>query len=59
MEELAEMLRRPRRPAARRGFGDGEGGFPGFGNPANVPQFPGGGSNVIPAAFGKRNKKKK
>jgi len=40
------------------GFG-GEGGFPGFGNPANVPQFPGGGSNVIPAAFGRRNKKKK
>ena len=46
-----------RRPAAFGG--GGEGGFPGFGNRANVLQFPGGGSNVIPAAFGRRNKKKK
>ena len=46
-------------PAGFGGAGGGEGGFPGFGNPANVPQFPGGGSNVIPAAFGRRNKKKK
>jgi signal recognition particle subunit SRP54 len=62
MEELAEMLQQAQSaggPAGFGGAGGGEGGFPGFGNPANVPQFPGGGSNVIPAAFGRRNKKKK
>ena len=62
MEELAEMLQQAQSaggPAGFGGAGGGEGGFPGFGNPANVPQFPGAGSNVIPAAFGRRNKKKK
>jgi signal recognition particle subunit SRP54 len=61
MEELAEMLQQAQSAGGPGGFGGagGEGGFPGFGNPANVPQFPGGGSNVIPAAFGRRNKKKK
>jgi signal recognition particle subunit SRP54 len=62
MEELAEMLQQAQSaggPAGFGGAGGGEGGFPGFANPANVPQFPGGGSNVIPAAFGRRNKKKK
>jgi len=60
MEELAEMLQQAQSggPAGFGGAG-GEGGFPGFANPANVPQFPGSGSNVIPAAFGRRNKKKK
>jgi hypothetical protein len=58
MEELAEMLQQAQSAGGPGGFG-GEGGFPGFGNPANVPQFPAGGSNVIPAAFGRRNKKKK
>jgi signal recognition particle subunit SRP54 len=58
MEELAEMLQQAQSAGGPAGFG-GEGGFPGFGNPANVPQFPAGGSNVIPAAFGRRNKKKK
>ena len=61
MEELAEMLQQAQSAGGPAGFGGagGEGGLPGFGNPANVPQFPGGGSNVIPAAFGRRNKKKK
>jgi signal recognition particle subunit SRP54 len=61
MEELAEMLQQAQSAGGAGGFGGqgGEGGFPGFGNPANVPQFPAGGSNVIPAAFGRRNKKKK
>jgi hypothetical protein len=60
MEELAEMLQQAQSACGPAGFGraGGEGGFPGFGNPANVPQFPGGGSNVIPAAFGRRNKKR-
>jgi signal recognition particle subunit SRP54 len=61
MEELAEMLQQAQSAGGPAGFGGkgAEGGFPGFGNPANVPQFPAGGSNVIPAAFGRRNKKKK
>jgi signal recognition particle subunit SRP54 len=62
MEELAEILKQAQSAGGPAGFGGGgEGGFPGFGNPANVPRFPGGGggSNVIPAAFGRRNKKKK
>jgi signal recognition particle subunit SRP54 len=61
MEELAEMLQQAQSAGGPAGFGGagGEGGFPGFANPANVPQFPGSGSNVIPAAFGRRNKKKK
>jgi signal recognition particle subunit SRP54 len=61
MEELAELLQQAQSAGGPAGLGGagGEGGFPGFGTPANVPQFPGGGSNVIPAAFGRRNKKKK
>ncbi len=60
MEELAEMLREAQAGGGPAGFG-GEGGFPGFGGrgPAGLPPMPGSGSNVIPAAFGKRNKKKK
>jgi signal recognition particle subunit SRP54 len=58
MEELAEMLQQAQSAGGPGGSG-GAGSFPGFANPANVPQFPGGGSNVIPAAFGRRNKKKK
>ena len=57
MEELAELLQ----SGGAGGLGN-EGGFPGFrGGPAGLPQFPGSGSgtNVIPAAFGKRPKKKK
>ena len=55
------MLQQAQSAGGPAGFGGpgGEGGFPGFGNPANVPQYPGGGSNVIPSAFGRRNKKKK
>jgi len=59
MEELAELLQSG---GGAGGFG-GEGGFPGFrGGPSGLPSFPGSGSgtNVVPAAFGKRpNKKKK
>jgi signal recognition particle subunit SRP54 len=58
MEELAEMLREAQAaggPAA--GFG-AEGGFGGFGGPGGL-QLPGAGGNAIPAAFGKRNGKKK
>jgi signal recognition particle subunit SRP54 len=61
MEELAEMLREAQAGGGPAGLG-GEGGFPGFGGrgPAGLPpMMPGSGSNVIPAAFGKRNKKKK
>jgi signal recognition particle subunit SRP54 len=60
MEELAEMLREAQSGGAggAGGFGGPE-GFGGFGGPGGLPQLPGGGSNVIPAAFGKRNKKKK
>ena len=61
MEELAEMLREAQGGGAPAAFGGPEGGFPGFGGrgPAGLPPLPGAGSNVIPAAFGKRNKKKK
>ena len=61
MEELAEMLRDAQGGGGPAGFGGAEGGFPGFGGrgPAGLPPMPGSGSNVIPAAFGKRNKKKK
>jgi signal recognition particle subunit SRP54 len=60
MEELAEMLREAQSGGGPAGFG-GDGGFPGFGGrgPSGLPPVPGSGSNVIPAAFGKRNKKKK
>jgi signal recognition particle subunit SRP54 len=63
MEELAEMLREAQETGAVPGFGDEEaGGFPGMrGGPSALPPAFGGGrgSNVIPAAFGKRDKKKK
>jgi signal recognition particle subunit SRP54 len=64
MEELAEMLREAQTgggPAGPAGLGGGEGGFPGFGRgPASLPPtMPGTRSNVIPAAFGRRDKKKK
>ena len=63
MEELAEMLREAQQSGAVPGFGDEEsGGFPGVrsGPSALPPAFGGGrGPNVIPAAFGKRDKKKK
>jgi signal recognition particle subunit SRP54 len=61
MEELAEMLREAQSGGGPAGFGGGDGGFPGFGGrgPSGLPPVPGSGSNVIPAAFGKRNKKKK
>jgi signal recognition particle subunit SRP54 len=61
MEELAEMLREAQTGGGPAGLGGGEGGFPGFGGrgPAGLPPMPGSGSNVIPAAFGRRNKKKK
>jgi signal recognition particle subunit SRP54 len=61
MEELAEMLREAQAGGGPAGLGGAEGGFPGFGGrgPAGLPPMQGPGSNVIPAAFGKRNKKKK
>ena len=60
MEELAEMLRDAQ--AAGGTGGPGGEGFTGFrGGPSSLPPFPGMGSpsGSIPAAFGKRNKKKK
>jgi signal recognition particle subunit SRP54 len=61
MEELAEMLREAQTGAGPAGLGGGEGGFPGFGGrgPAGLPPTSGTRSNVIPAAFGRRDKKKK
>jgi len=61
MEELAEMLR-DAQAAGAPGFGDEGEGFPGFrGGPSALPPAFGGGrgSGNIPAAFGKRDKKKK
>jgi signal recognition particle subunit SRP54 len=60
MDELAELLRDAQAAGGPGGFGDDE-GFPGFrGGPAALPPaFGGRGSNVVPAAFGKRGKKKK
>jgi signal recognition particle subunit SRP54 len=60
MEELAEMLREAQAGGGPAALG-GEGGFPGFGGrgPAGLPPRSGPGSNVIPAAFGRRDKKKK
>ncbi len=65
MEELAELLREAQAGggaggpgAGAAGFGGAE-GFPGFGGPGGLPQLPGAGGNAIPAAFGKRNGKKK
>ena len=60
MEELADLLRDAQAGGGPAGFG-GDGGFPGFagrGGPSGLPPLPGTGSNVLPAAFGKRNKKK-
>jgi len=61
MEELAEMLREAQAGGGPAALGGPEGGFPGFGGrgPAGLPPLPGAGSNVIPAAFGRRNNKKK
>jgi signal recognition particle subunit SRP54 len=58
MDELAEMLR-DAQSAAGAGGGDGFAGF--RGGPSAMPQLPGSGSQQgsIPAAFGKRNNKKK
>jgi signal recognition particle subunit SRP54 len=61
MEELAEMLRDAQASGAP-GFGNEGEGFPGFrGGPSALPPAFGGGrgSGNIPAAFGKRDKKKK
>ena len=62
MEELAEMLRDAQAAGGVPGFGEEGDGFPGLrGGPSALPPAFGGGrgSNVIPAAFGKRDKKKK
>jgi signal recognition particle subunit SRP54 len=65
MEELAELLRDAQAAGGVPGFGgEGEGGFPGFrGGPAGMPPAFGGGRGAgggnVPAAFGKRPKKKK
>jgi signal recognition particle subunit SRP54 len=61
MEELAEMLRDAQAAGAAGGQG-GDNGFAGFrGGPSALPQFPGAGlpQGNVPAAFGKRNNKKK
>jgi hypothetical protein len=61
MEELAEMLRDAQAAGAAGGQG-GDNGFAGFrGGPSALPQFPGTGlpQSNVPAAFGKRNNKKK
>jgi signal recognition particle subunit SRP54 len=60
MEDLAEMLRDAQAAGGPGGF-DGD-AFAGFrGGPSALPPLPGGAtpSGNIPAAFGKRNKKKK
>jgi signal recognition particle subunit SRP54 len=62
MEELAEMLRDAQAAGGVPGVGEEGEGFPGLrGGPSALPPAFGGGrgSNVIPAAFGKRDKKKK
>ncbi|HVT66995.1 MAG TPA: signal recognition particle protein [Trebonia sp.] len=61
MEELAEMLK-DAQAAGVPGFGEEGEGFPGLrGGPSALPPAFGGGrgGNAIPAAFGKRDKKKK
>ena len=59
MEELAEMLRDAQAAGGPAGLGNGE-GFAGFrGGPAALPQLPGPTPpGSVPAAFGKRRKKK-
>jgi signal recognition particle subunit SRP54 len=64
MEELAEMLKDAQAAGGAAGLGgQGEGnGFAGFrGGPSALPPLPGTGlpGGTIPAAFGKRNKRKK
>jgi hypothetical protein len=66
MEELAEMLRDAQAAGGQGGaggFGEENEGIPGIrGGPSALPPAFGGGGrggNVIPAAFGKRDKKKK
>ena len=56
MEELAEMLREAQSQGGLGDPGSAE-GFPGL--RGGRPPLPGAGSNVIPAAFGKRGSKKK
>jgi signal recognition particle subunit SRP54 len=58
MEELAEMLRDAQAAGGPAGFGGED--FPGFGGgPAGLPRLPGAGGGSVPAAFGKRDNKKK
>ena len=59
MEELADMLRDAQAAGGPAGLGNGE-GFAGFrGGPAALPQLPGPTPpGNVPAAFGKRRKKK-
>jgi len=63
MEELAEMLRDAQAAGGPGGFGgDDDEGFPGFrGGPSALPPAFGGGRapGGLPAAFGRRDKKKK
>ena len=62
MEDLAELLKDAgaEGPGGPAGFGGGGNGFGGFrGGPASIPQFPGATPpGNVPAAFGKRRKKK-
>jgi signal recognition particle subunit SRP54 len=62
MEELAELLKDAgaEGPGGQAGFGGGGNGFGGFrGGPASIPQFPSATPpGTVPAAFGKRRKKK-
>jgi hypothetical protein len=62
MEELAEMLRDAQAAGGGPGFGDEGDGFPGLrGGPSALPPAFGGGRGPgnLPAAFNKRDKKKK
>ena len=63
MEELAEMLRDAQAAGGPGAFGDEDESFPGLrGGPSGLPPAFGGGgrgANVLPAAFGRRDKKKK
>jgi signal recognition particle subunit SRP54 len=62
MKELEEMLRDAQAAGGPAGFGDDGEARPGFrGGPSALPPAFGGGGrgNTLPAAFGKRDKKKK
>jgi signal recognition particle subunit SRP54 len=62
MEELAELLRDAQAAGGPGGLGDDSEGFPGFrGGPSALPPAFGGGRapGGMPAAFGRRDKKKK